>query len=139
MLSKLKLKRITSLNRCINADIIALKTNNLYSAVNILITRGGIMQGGSNFALEDASLSEADALTAFIIQYYSSHEIPEEIITAEYCEKELLENFFLENFDKKVDVVFAKQGVGVSCSKWRNATPRNISPNPSTRSSIRTI
>lgn len=111
MLSKLKLKRITSLNRCINADIIALKTNNLYSAVNILITRSGIMQGGSNFALEDASLSEADALTAFIVQYYSAHEIPEEIITAEYCEKELLENFFRENFDKKVEVVFAKQGV----------------------------
>ena len=111
MLSKLKLKRITSLNRCINADIIALKTNNLYSAVNILITRGGIMQGGSNFALEDASLSDADALTAFIVQYYSAHEIPEEIITSEYCEKELLENFFLENFEKKVDVVFAKQGI----------------------------
>lgn len=111
MLSKLKLRRITSLNRCINADIIALKTNYLYSAVNILITRSGIMQGGSNFALEDASLSEADALTAFIIQYYSAHEIPEEIITAEYCEKELLENFFLEHFDKKVEVVFAKQGV----------------------------
>lgn len=111
MLSKLKLRRITSLNRCINADIIALKTNYLYSAVNILITRSGIMQGGSNFALEDASLSEADALTAFIIQYYSAHEIPEEIITAEYCEKELLENFFLEHFDKKVEVLFAKQGV----------------------------
>ena len=111
MLSKLKLKRITSLNRCINADIIALKTNHLYSAINILITRSGIMQGGSNFALEDASLSDTDALTAFIVQYYSGHEIPEEIITAEYCEKELLENFFAERFDKKVEVVFAKAGV----------------------------
>lgn len=111
MLSKLKLKRITALNRNINADIIALKTNYLYSAVNILITRSGIMQGGSNFALEDASLSDADALTSFIVQYYSTHEIPEEIITAEYCEKELLENFFAEHFDKKVEVVFAKAGV----------------------------
>lgn len=111
MLSKLKLKRITALNRNINADIIALKTNHLYSAVNVLITRGGIMQGGSNFALEDASLSDADALTAFIIQYYSAHEIPEEIITAEYCEKELVEKFFAEHFDKKVEVVSAKAGV----------------------------
>lgn len=111
MLSKLKLKRITALNRNINADIIALKTNYLYSAVNILITRSGIMQGGSNFALEDASLSDADALTSFIVQYYSTHEIPEEIITAAYCEKELLENFFAEHFDKKVEVVFAKAGV----------------------------
>ncbi len=111
MLSKLRLKRITSLNRSINADIIALKTNYLYSAVNVLITRSGIMQGGANFALEDGSFSEADALTAFIIQYYTNHELPEEIIVQAYCEKELLENYFLEKFGKKVEIVRAKQGV----------------------------
>ena len=69
MLSKLKLKRITSLNRAINADIIALKTNYLYSSVNVLVTRSGIMQGSSNFALEDGSFSETDALTAFIAPF----------------------------------------------------------------------
>ena len=58
MLSKLKLKRITSLNRALNADVIALKTNFIYSAVNVLVTRSGIMQGGSNFALEDGSFQK---------------------------------------------------------------------------------
>ena len=111
MLSKLKLKRITAINRALNADVIALKTNALYSAVNVLITRSGIMQGGSNYALEDASLSDSDALTAFIIQYYSSHELPDEIITEEYCEKELLEKYFLDKYGKKTKIVFAKQGV----------------------------
>ena len=111
MLSKLKLKRITSLNRAINADIIALKTNYLYSAVNVLVTRSGIMQGGSNFALEDGSFSEADALTAFIIQYYTNHELPDEIIVQDFCEKELLETYFLEHFDKKVEITPAKLGV----------------------------
>ncbi len=111
MLSKLKLKRITSLNRALNADIISLKTNYIYSAVNVLVTRSGIMQGGSNYALEDSSLSESDALTAFILQYYTAHEIPEEIITEEYCEKELLERYFFEKFGKKVDIILAKQGV----------------------------
>ena len=111
MLSKLKLKRITSLNRAINADVIALKTNYIYSAVNVLITRSGIMQGGSNFALEDCSLSEADALTAFIIQFYNTHELPQEIIVQEFCEKQLLERYFLEKFGKKVEIVLAKQGV----------------------------
>ena len=81
MLSKLKLKRITSLNRSLNADIIALKTNYLYSSVNVLVTRSGIMQGSSNFALEDGSLTEADALPSFIIQYYRARELPDEIIT----------------------------------------------------------
>ncbi|MBE5740085.1 MAG: excinuclease ABC subunit UvrC [Clostridiales bacterium] len=111
MLSKLKLKRITSLNRALNADIIALRTNYIYSAVNVLVTRSGIMQGSTNFALEDGSFSEADALTAFIIQYYTNHEIPDEIITEDYCEKTLIEDYFKEKFDKKVEVILAKQGV----------------------------
>ncbi len=111
MLSKLKLKRITSLNRAINADIIALKTNFIYSSINVLVTRSGIMQGSSNFALEDSSFSESDALTAFIAQYYTNHEIPDEIIAQAFCEKELLERYFLEHFNKKVEVTLAKQGV----------------------------
>jgi len=111
MLSKLKLRRITSINMCINADVVAIESNGLYSAVNILITRKGIMQGGSNFAEEDGSLSEADALTSFLVQYYSAHELPEEIICDEYLEKQLLENFFMEKFGKKVTVAYAKQGI----------------------------
>ena len=90
MLSKLKLKRITSLNRAINADIIAFKTNYLYSAINVLVTRSGIMQGSSNFALEDGSFSDADALTAFITQFYTNHELPDEIIVQDFCEKEFV-------------------------------------------------
>lgn len=111
MLSKLKLKRITSLNRAINADIIALKTNYLYSSVNVLVTRSGIMQGSSNFALEDGSFSEADALTAFITQFYTNHELPDEIITQDFCEKELLERYFLEHFNKKVEITLTKIGL----------------------------
>ncbi|MBO5412527.1 MAG: excinuclease ABC subunit UvrC [Clostridia bacterium] len=111
MLTKLKLKRITSLNRALNADVIAMKTNYLYSSVNVLVTRSGIMQGSSNFALEDCSLTEADALTAFIIQYYTTRELPDEIITQGECEKALLERYFKEKYVKKVDIVLAKQGV----------------------------
>lgn len=111
MLSKLKLKRITSVNRCINADIIAYTTNNLYSAASVLVTRGGIMQGGNNYALEDAHASAAEALTAFIAQYYSVHEIPEEIILSEECERELLENYFSARAPKQPTLTFAKQGI----------------------------
>ncbi len=111
MLIKLKEKRITSLNRAINADIVALKTNYLYSAVSVLVTRLGIMQGSSHFALEDCSFSETDALTAFLLQYYTAHELPDEIIVQDFCEKELLEEYFYSAFGKKVQVVLPKQGV----------------------------
>ncbi len=109
MLNKLEAKRITSLNKFIDADVIAYATNNLYSAVNVLITRNGIMQGGTSFALDEAHLSDAEALTGFIIQYYSNHEVPSEII-CEDCEKELLQNYFKEKFDKNVEITLAKQG-----------------------------
>ncbi len=111
MLSKLKLKRITAINRCINADVIALETNKLYSSVNVLVTRSGIMQGSSNFALEDASFADSDALTVFILQYYAHREPPEELIVQDFCEKELLETYFKENLGKKVEIILAKAGV----------------------------
>ncbi len=111
MLSKLKLKRLTAINRCINADVIALQTDKLYSSVNVLVTRGGIMQGGNSFALEDASLADSDALTAFILQYYTSHEPPEELVVQDFCEKELLERYFKERLGKRVEIVPAKAGI----------------------------
>ena len=111
MLSKLEAKRITTINKAIDADVIAYATNGLYSAVSMLITRKGIMQGGASFALDDAHTSDADALTSFITQYYSVHEPPAEIIAQEYCEKEFLEAFFKDKLKKNVTVTLAKQGV----------------------------
>lgn len=110
MLSKLEAKRLPSLNKAIDADIIAYATNNLYSAVNVLVTRKGIMQGGSSFALDEAHMSDSDALTSFISQYYQHHEPPSEIIVEEFCEKELLQTYFKQKFDKTVEITVAKQG-----------------------------
>lgn len=110
MLSKISLKRITALNRDINADVIAYVSNKLYSAVNILITRRGIMQGASTFAVENAS-SDAEALTSFIAQYYANHQIPDEIIVQEFCESALIEEFFRQTYAKSVTVLTPKQGV----------------------------
>lgn len=111
MLSKLEAKRITTLSRYIDADIIAYATNNLYSAVNVLVTRKGIMQGGSSFALDEAHMSDGEALTSFITQYYLNHDVPSEIIVEEFCEKELIQSYFKEKFNKSADVTIAKQGV----------------------------
>ena len=110
MLSKIALKRITALNRDINADVIAYVSNKLYSAVNILITRRGIMQGASTFAVENAS-SDGEALTSFISQYYASHQLPDELIVQDFAESALLEEFFRQMYSKAVSVLTPKQGV----------------------------
>lgn len=111
MIGKLKLKRITSLNRYIDADIIAYKTNRLYSSISLLITRKGIMQGGSNFALEEAYETDGEAIAAFISRYYQSHELPEEIVSEPVDGQELLEEYFEKNFGKKVKFITPKSGV----------------------------
>ena len=110
MLSKIALKRITALNRDINADVIAYVSNKLYSAVNILITRRGIMQGASTFAVENAS-SDGEALTSFISQYYANHRLPDELIVQDFAESALLEEFFRQTYSKAVSVLTPKQGV----------------------------
>jgi excinuclease ABC subunit C len=111
MLSKLEAKRITSLSNFLDADIIGYDTNKLYSAVSVLITRHGVMQGGNSFALDEVHLSDEEALTAFIVQYYSNHQVPSEIITEEFCERDLLKAYFKEKFGKSVEITCAKQGV----------------------------
>ena len=110
MIAKLEGKRITSLNKFIDVDVIAYATNKLYSAASVLVTRKGIMQGGSSFALDEAHISDSEALTAFIVQYYQNHEIPSEIVVEEFCEKELLQSYFKKIFDKNVEITVAKQG-----------------------------
>ena len=111
MIEKLKLKRITSLNRYVDADIVAYKTNRLYSAVSLLITRKGVMQGGSNFALEEAYESDGAAVAAFISRYYETHELPQEIVADNVENAALLEEYFEKTQGAKVKIVSPKQGV----------------------------
>lgn len=113
MLEKIKLKRITALNNFVNIDVAAVTTNGVYSSANILFIRGGRMQGGRNFPLEDAEESNAERLRGFISQYYSkAAEIPDEIILSEEIEdKEVLESFIKQTFGKTVKIYVPERGV----------------------------
>ena len=112
-LDKLKLRRVTSLNKFIDADVIAYKENGVYSAVNVLIVRSGRMSGGKNYSFESAALSPAEALSEFIVRYYRDNaDIPDEIILSEeISDAEALAEFLRERHGKKTAIVCAKQGV----------------------------
>ncbi|MBE7088013.1 MAG: excinuclease ABC subunit UvrC [Clostridiales bacterium] len=111
MLNRLESKRITALNKYIDADVIAYCTNELYSAISVLIIRKGIMQGGASYALDEAYINDAEALSSFITQYYASHKAPAEIIVQDFCEADLLNIYFKEKVGKSVEITCAKQGV----------------------------
>lgn len=112
-LEKIKLKRITSLNKFLNADIIAFRSNGIYSTVNLLLVRSGRMLGSKNFAFESAAISDGEAINEFIMRYYKvGVEIPDEIITAEdIADVDLLNEYFKENYNKSVSFLTVKQGV----------------------------
>ncbi len=112
-LEKIKLKRITSLNKFINADVLSYASNGIYSAVNILFVRNGRMLGGKNFAFESAYFSDGEALSEFIFRYYKEGaEIPDEIISSiEIADTKLIENYFKQYYGKSLMITCAKQGV----------------------------
>ena len=113
MLEKIKLKRITALNKFVDIDVLAVSTNGVYSSASILFTRGGRMQGGKNFALEDASSDNKERLSDFILQYYSQGvEIPDEIIISEELpDKTLISEYFKKTFGKTVTLTLPERGI----------------------------
>lgn len=113
MLEKIKLKRITALNKFVDMDIIGVTTNGLYSAINALFVRGGRMQGGKNFALEDASETNAERLRGFITGYYRHDaELPDEIIVCEEVEdRAAVEEYIKSTYGKTVKISVPQKGV----------------------------
>ena len=112
-LDKIKLKRITALNKFLNTDVIAYRSNGIYSTVNILFVRNGRMLGGKNFSFESATLSSSEALGEFIMRYYKKDgDIPEEIICAEEIPSaSAISEYFKKNYQKSVNILCVKQGV----------------------------
>ena len=112
-LDKIKLKRITSLSKPLNADILAYRSNGIYSTINMLIVRSGRMLGGKNFAFESGSLTDGDALNEFILRYYKDGvDFPEEIICSqEIVGDNILTEYFKKNFDKNLSILCVKQGI----------------------------
>ncbi len=112
-LTKIRERKITSLNRFISCDVISIATDNIHSAINVLITRGGRMQGGKYFAFEDGSVSLSECLEDFLIRFYDkNNQLPDEIIlNHEISDTSVLEEYFKNSYGKKVNISCAKQGV----------------------------
>ena len=112
MLEKVKEKRLVAINRFLDADIVSFVTNNVYSAVNLIVIRKGVMLGGKSFSMEEASFDRAEALAEFIARYYKEGaEVPDEIVVNAEGDFSLLEEYFKEKSGKIVNILCPKMGV----------------------------
>lgn len=112
-IDKIKQKRITTLNKFLDADIISYKTNGLYFVISLLIVRKGIMLGSKNFSFDSVSFDYDDAISSFISSYYTeSKDLPDEIILEEeLTSSEVLSLYLKEKHAKSVSILSVKQGV----------------------------
>ena len=112
-LEKIKQKRITSLNKFLNADIIAYRTNGIYSAISLLVVRSGRMLGAKNFSFSCYGQTDGDFLREFALRYYKNGvEIPDEIISAvEISDSEVLGEYFKQTFNRSVSILAVRQGI----------------------------
>lgn len=139
ILDKLIRRQIAALPKDYNMDIFSAADNGMYSAVSVLIVRGGKILGGDNYALT-ASIENGDIeiekngravksnfntdsvfnqdmkqnmLSQFIIQYYEkTPTLPDEIIVNEELEtQDALEKLLFMLYGKKINIVCPHQGV----------------------------
>lgn len=111
MLKKLGEKRITSLPKEVDADIWAIASNGLYAAVSLLITRKGVMQGARTFSVEEGAGEGDEAFTSILAQYYSSHEVPHELVLSAEADDGLLTSYSKEKRDRSLQITRPKFGV----------------------------
>ena len=112
-LEKLKVKRITALNRFIDADVISMADNGLSTVFSMLNIRKGRMLGAKNLSEENVYFDKSEGLADFITGYYkNAAEIPSEIIVfTEPSDTELLETYLTGLADKKISVTVPVKGV----------------------------
>lgn len=127
VLNKISEKKITSLNRFVSCDVISVATDNIHSAINVLIMRGGRMQGGKHFAFEDGSIGEEECLENFLTRFYDkNNELPDEIIlNREIAGEALYEDYFIKNYGKKVRIYCPKQGLKKQLSNMAELNARD--------------
>lgn len=111
MLSKMKERRITAMPRDVDADIWAIATNGVYACVSVLVTRSGIMQGGRNFPLEEGAGDRDEAFLSFLMQYYTAHELPHELITDEEFDQALFGAYAEQRTGRRLEITRPKLGV----------------------------
>ncbi len=110
-LKRLKAKYLTQFTNHENIDVVGCYYDGINACISVIIVRNGRMLGCENFNLLSVENSD-DLMPQFIMQYYSFNRLcPSKIyIESEIDERESLEKWLKEKFDKSVKIVVAVKG-----------------------------
>ncbi len=125
MLEKINNKYTTQFAKKLNIDVVGSYYLNNNACLCVLIIRNGKMIGMESFNLINKLIVESD-ITNFFVQYYLNNKLlPNEIVVPDYFENEsVLEEFFIKNFDKKVNIVKAIKGTKKTLQNVANSNAK---------------
>ena len=103
MLERLKSRVVTQIAKNVDYDVFCLGENGEFSAMCVMVVRGGKIQGIQSFDIINCS-SDIEAYSQFITQYYMSHPyiVDEIILPTKYDELEVVKEFIENKYGKKV-------------------------------------
>ena len=111
MLELLKTRTVSDLDKVVDIDSFAIKSNGIYSTASVNVVRGGKMMGVYNYVLGETIQLGGEALESFAIQYYGgNHDIPSEVCFCEEFDSDGLREYLTALKGKKVDITFPKKG-----------------------------
>lgn len=107
MVEKLKSRVITSLGSLVDYDVFNLVTSGEFSAMCVLAVRGGKLQAVQTYNILNF-LSENEAYSQFIMQYYNSYPLIVDEIILPNIETDEIELFLQNKSNKKIQITKPK-------------------------------
>lgn len=107
MIEKLESKVITSLGSLVDYDVFKLSTSGEFSAMCVLVVRGGKLQAVETFDILNY-LDENEAYTQFVMQYYNTHPLIADEIIMPNINTEEIEIYIQNKAERKVAVTKPK-------------------------------
>ena len=109
MIAKLKERVVANMPKDIELDAFAYESDELSSAISLLIVRGGKILGVQNMSVIDASIDEGEALSSFMMQYYRNQKVPKVILVShEISGKDAFASFISP--DRHVEISVPQKG-----------------------------
>jgi len=112
-LTMMREKRITNLTKLVDFDAFALFTDGQNTAVNVSCVRSGKVVVCENIPVNDASLSEPQAISSFLTQYYANNVLTVKEIAVNIVPEDcaVVEAVLSEIAGRKVSIAKPDKGV----------------------------
>lgn len=116
MLEQKRFKLLTNLTKKVDMDLFAYYTGSEQSVICVLSVRGGKVVACKNFDIIDLCLNPAEAVSAFIAQYYLNAIVPENIVM----------QYSPDDYETLKDFLSLKRGLSVTITVPIKSTKKEL-------------